>query len=97
MRTNPAWRLSSLPLDASLECHLKYEDAVCSDSDEDLNVEALLRSLGVRPPHQAQFTLDAKDVLSIRASVVSYCLRHVHPPKVDDMYRGIALQKLADS
>ncbi len=80
VRTNPAWRLSALPRDDAVDWRLKNDAAVPSDWDEDLNVEALLRSLGFRPPHQAFFTLGRKDFLSIRGSVFAFCMQRMIPP-----------------
>ncbi len=48
-----------------------------SDWTEQLSREAILRSLGFRPPHQTHFRLSVTDVLGVPASVFAHAMSKV--------------------
>ncbi len=66
-----------LPPPNALDWDLKYAMATPSDWTERLSRDAILRSLGFRPPHQAHFRLSVKDVLGVRASVFAHAMSKV--------------------
>ena len=77
VRLSRPWALSPLPPPGALDWELKYRMPIPGDWAEDLSCEALLRSLGFRPPHQSHFRLSAKDVLAARASVFAHAMADI--------------------
>lgn len=78
------WSLSRLPNENAPEWTLKYHiptHAPAEDECNFYNCEALLRSLCIRPPHQAHFRLTTKDVLQVRWSVFRFLTRNLGLPE----------------
>ncbi len=66
-----------LPPPNALDWALKYAMPIPSDWTERLSREAILRSLGFRPPHHAHFRLSVTDVLGVRTRVFAHAMSKV--------------------
>lgn len=100
VRTKSTWTLSALPSTSGPIWRLKYKmphDRYELYDKSSACVEAFLRSLGFRPPHQAFWRLNAADVSEIRFSVATFMTRRMlftrytetWQSMMDDTFRGL--------
>ncbi len=77
---NKDWALTVLPDAEAVEWTFKYSYPTGSDDRiSGLNKEAILRSLGFRPPHRSHFVLSLEDIVHSRCRVYANCLRDLDP------------------
>lgn len=74
------WKLcKKLPESDAPEWTLKYKFPLAAPTQEEykFNQEALLRSLGFRPPHQTHFRLTTEDILNVRWSAFRHLTKEL--------------------